>query len=86
MKLIWFKNREEKEITRFKNLLMGSKEVLDRLNEILKEKEDELIRSMRAVDTYDIANWSHLQAHKNGYLSCLANIKELINLDQKEIN
>lgn len=84
---VWTKNihtAEEKE--QFKNSLRGSKWVLDRQHEILIELETALDRAETNPKTYDLPNWDYRQAHNNGYRQCLNLIKNLINLDQKDVN
>jgi hypothetical protein len=86
MKLDWtkhLKNSEEK--TRFENLILGSRPVIERLNKILEEYEKSLNRSETDLTTYETPNWDYRQAHKNGYRACLYRIQELLNLDQRTI-
>ena len=82
---IWtqhLKTAEEKE--RFKNTLLGSKEVLSRLYDILEEKDKEQLRSELSISAYDNPNWAYRQAHLNGRSYVTASIKNLINLDHKD--
>ena len=84
----WTKNlKTEEEQYNFNNMLLGARPVLERLTELLNEKEDSLGKSERTIKAYDNPNWAYQQAHKNGSAAMLAAVKELINLDQqKEIN
>lgn len=86
MLTVWTKNlRTQQEKDNFNNTLLGSRPVLERLYELLNEKEVDLDRSERSLKAYDNPNWAYQQAHKNGCASMLSSIKELINLDhQKE--
>ena len=87
MLTVWTKNlRTEEEKDNFNNQLLGARPVLERLTELLNEKEVELDRSERSVKAYDNPNWAYLQAHKNGCASMLQSVKELINLDQQKVN
>lgn len=80
----WTKNiRSDEEKERFQNTLLGSKEVFNRLIDLLDEKEKELDRSNKNLNDYDSPNWAYRQAHKNGYSSALSFIKTLIDLDQQ---
>jgi hypothetical protein len=82
--LDWTKHlKNEEEKTRFESSVMGAKQVLDRQKDLLDEYERSLDRSEVDIRTYDTPNWAEKQAHKNGYRSCLAKIKELIDLDQQ---
>lgn len=81
---IWTANLQtDEEKERFQNSLKGSKIVLDRLAEILVNKEMELDRSQKSLKQYESPNWAFSTAHKNGYASAIQNIRDLINLDQK---
>ena len=87
MLTVWTKNLQtQEEKDNFNNQLLGARPVLERLAELLNEKEVELDRSERSLKAYDNPNWSHLQAHKNGCASMLQSVRELINLDQQKAN
>lgn len=84
MQSAWVKNLKTKEEQeRFFNTLQGARPVLERLDELLTEKQDTLDRTERTIKAYDNPNWAYQQAHKNGCASMLTAIKELINLDQQ---
>lgn len=68
----------------FRNEILGSKRVLERLRDILKEKDSELTRGELTPKAYDTPNWASKQAHTNGYRECLFLIKRLTDLDQKD--
>lgn len=87
MKTAWTKNlKTEEEVERFNNALAGSQVVLDRLAELITEKEIELNRSMLTLKSFERPNWALETAYKNGYASALLALKELINLDQQKVN
>lgn len=87
MLTVWTKNLQtQDEKDNFNNQLLGAIPVLERLTELLNEKEVELDRSERSLKAYDNPNWAYLQAHKNGCASMLQSVKELINLDQQKVN
>ena len=73
---------EEKE--KFKKEILGSKNVLDRLMNILEEDEKGLNRSEIDPKSYSTPNWDYKQAHKNGMRQYMAQIKALIDLDQQK--
>lgn len=84
MLTIWTKNlKTTEEQDNFNNQLLGARPVLERLTELLEEKETELGRVERSKSVYANPNWAYLQAHQNGCASMLASIKDLINLDQQ---
>ncbi len=78
----WTKHLKEEEKERFRNSVLGSKVVLDRLQEILKEMEDDQNRIERDSRIYDTPNWDYKIAHLNGFRDCLTKVSKLINLDQ----
>ena len=87
MLTVWTKNlKTEDERDNFTNQLLGARPVLERLGELLDEKEKELDRSERSQKAYENPNWAYLQAHRNGCAGMLQSIKELINLDQQRNN
>ena len=87
MLTVWTKNlKTEEERENFNNQLLGARPVLQRLNDLLVEKEAELERSERSQKAYENPNWAYLQAHRNGCASMLQSIKELTNLDQQRNN
>lgn len=77
--------KDQEDIERFKNSLLGQKWLLNRLSEILEEEEQSLDRSETTNKVYENSNWAYLQAHKNGYRQALSVLKKLVNLDPKEI-
>lgn len=87
MNTIWTKNlKTEEEKQQFQNTLLGSRLVLERLSDILKEKAESLDRSSLTLSSFDNPNWASKEAYKNGYASCIHNLLQLINLDHKETN
>lgn len=85
MYLAWTKHiKDPDEKVRFENSIKGSKDVLERLSQLLSEEERGLDRSETDVRTYDLPNWDYKQAHKNGFRECLYIVQKLINLDQQE--
>lgn len=84
MLTVWTKNlKTPEEQENFDNQLLGARPVLQRLNDLLDEKEADLDSSERTQKAYANPNWAYLQAHRNGCASMLHAIKELINLDQQ---
>jgi hypothetical protein len=81
---VWTANLQtDEEKERFQNSLKGSKVVLDRLDQILTNKEMDLDRSTKSIKQYQTPNWGFETAHKNGYASALTQIRDLINLDHQ---
>lgn len=76
------KSEEDKE--RFRNSVLGSKYVLERLADILVGMEKEQDAIERNPQLYDLPNWDYRQAHLNGFRQCLNKINLLINLDQQD--
>jgi len=74
------KTEEEKE--RFKNSVLGSKLVLKRLQELLKEVEDDLDNVELNTKIYDLPNWDYRQADNNGFRRALKTINKILTIDQ----
>lgn len=69
---------------RFEKLIYSSREVLDRLQVILKEDERVLNRSETDTKNFDSPNWDYRQAFKNGQRNKIDDVLRLIDLDQQE--
>jgi len=81
----WTKHlKSEEEKTKFKNSVLGSRVVLERLQELINEIEDEQTQIERSPKLYDMPNWDYRQAHLNGFKDCLLKIKKIITIDQKD--
>jgi hypothetical protein len=78
--------KSEDEIKRFRNEILGSKNVLKRQLDILNEMKEDAEQHELNTKVYDVPNWDYRQADVNGYKRCLKQISKLINLDQKENN
>jgi hypothetical protein len=74
------KDPEEKQ--RFESSVLGSKRVLERLNDIVEELEAELNKAEVNLKNYEIPNWDYRQAHNNGFRQCLNVMKKLTNLEE----
>lgn len=75
------KDPENKE--RFTKEIYSARSVLERLFDILVEKEQSLDRSETNMSVYETPNWDYRQAHKNGNREAISFLKNLINLDQQ---
>lgn len=51
--------------------------LLDRLREICEDKERQVNQTQFTLSSYKTPSWSHQQAHINGYLAALREIKRL---------
>lgn len=74
---------QEKEL--FKNQVLGSKQVLKRLQELINEIDAEQDKIERNTQIYDNPNWAYRQAHLNGFKDCLHKMKVIVNPDEPEI-
>ena len=84
MYTMWTKHLEDtNEKVEFEKTVLGSKRILDRLKDILKEQEDALNIGEVLPKNYDTPNWAYKQAHSNGYRQCLGVLKKLVDLDQQ---
>lgn len=62
---------------KFEQYVKGSKELLNRLEDILTDLEKSLDRSEIDPNQFDNPNWAYLQAYKNGCKGMLQKIKTL---------
>lgn len=74
------KTDDEKE--RFNNKILGSKSVLDRLQDLMKEEIDALESVELSNKVYDLPNWDYRQAHANGFKAYHRMLMKLTTLDQ----
>jgi hypothetical protein len=83
MKAEWLGNLKGEDRENFKNSILSSKIVLDKLNEIVYNmyKKEE---SVSTAD-YDSPSWSHKQAHTNGRREALKQILDLITLESPNL-
>lgn len=77
-------NPEEKK--QFENTVQAAKPVLERLKQLIEQKESSLEFQEMSLTSYDNPNWPYRQAHQNGFKQCLTAYKKLLTLDQKETN
>lgn len=81
----WTKHiKDEAEKERFRNSVLGSKVVLDRLQDIFNEIKTEQDQIERSPKMYDLPNWDYRQAHLNGFKDCLLKVQHIITLDQQD--
>lgn len=81
----WTDNlKTDEEKARFKNSVLGSKAVLERLDDILNEMKEDSDNKERNTKTYEIPNWDYRQAHINGFMDCLHKVRFIINLDHEK--
>lgn len=85
MKTIWTDHlRDQDEKAQFEKSLRHSSWILEHIGTLLGRMEKSLDKQELSPRAYDQPNWDYRQAHANGFRQCLNNIKDLINLDQKD--
>lgn len=82
----WTKHLKEEDKDRFRNSVLGSKVVLDRLQDILNEMKEDADSIELNTKIYDIPNWDYRQADTNGFKRALKLVSKIINLDQGNTN
>lgn len=80
MKTTWFTNLPKDKQEDFKKLLASSRDVLERLTEILEAKKTEVVLST----DYDNPSWAYKQADRNGYDRALTEVINLLTLKEKQ--
>lgn len=69
----------------FSKLLRHSTMSLGRLQEIVKESKEGLLRTERSAKAFENPNWAFAQAHTNGMLQAYDNMLKLLSfLDDEE--
>lgn len=75
----WSKHLKDPEKkAEFEKTVRNSTLVLTRLKVLLNEIEDNIEKSERTVRAYDLPNWDYRQAHINGRMQTLQEVKDLI--------
>lgn len=78
----WTKHlKTEDEKTRFKSEILGSKRVLERLQDLLKEAENELDAVETDTKKYDSPGWAYRQADRNGFRKAIKIVQKIITVD-----
>lgn len=80
----WFGSSKGEEKENFKQNLLNSKIVLDKLLEIVYNMDKE--REEVSFNDYDSPSWSHKQAHTNGYREALRRVIEVIDIGKERPN
>lgn len=84
MKTVWTTHlKDEKEIERFKNSLLGSKYLFERELEIINDRLKAIDTIDTSVEKYKQPGWDAIQAHYNGEKAALKWVRELITLDNR---
>lgn len=76
MKTTWFTHLPKDQQEDFKKQVRSSRDVLERLIQILKDKTTEVVLST----DYDNPSWAYKQADRNGYDRALTEVINLINM------
>jgi hypothetical protein len=76
MKTTWFTNLPKDQQEGFKKQVLSSRDVLERLTEILEDKKTEVVLST----DYDSPSWAYKQADRNGYDRALTEVINLLNM------
>lgn len=80
--VLWTQGFSEERKQAFLQALYNDHIVLKRQNEIIDQLIQQTLRQERSPKSYDNPAWSHKQAHVNGYLQALNEIKDLINVSE----
>lgn len=82
---IWTSHiKDPEEKARFLNHIQSAKPVLERLLNILKEREAAIDQIERSVKQFEIPNWDYRQAFYNGERAQVAQIVSIIDLEKQE--
>jgi hypothetical protein len=74
MKTIWFMDLPKDQQEGFKKQVSSAKDVLEKLEEIVKHKMKEVVLS----EDYDNPSWAYKQADRNGYNRALTEVLNIL--------
>lgn len=74
MKTIWFMDLPKDQQEGFKKQVTSAKDVLEKLEEIIKTKMKEVVLS----EDYDSPSWAYKQADRNGYNRALTEVLNIL--------
>jgi hypothetical protein len=74
MKTIWFMDLPKDQQEDFKKQVSSSKDVLEKLENILKTK----IKEITLSEDYDNPSWAYKQADRNGYNRALTEVLNIL--------
>jgi hypothetical protein len=74
MKTIWFMDLPKDQQEDFKKQVSSSKDVLEKLENILKTK----IKEVTLSEDYDNPSWAYKQADRNGYNRALTEVLNIL--------
>ncbi len=74
MKTIWFMDLPKDQQEDFKKQVSSSKDVLEKLESILKTK----IKEVTLSEDYDNPSWAYKQADRNGYNRALTEVLNIL--------
>lgn len=78
MQVKWFNSLPKDEQEDFKKLVLSSKKVLDKLDEICYNTIQSGVTAPKA--DYDNPSWAYKQADRIGYLRAFQEIRDLLNI------
>lgn len=85
MKSIWFSHlRSPEEKKEFKEKIVASYEVLERLEDILETYLDEAEQRQEKLENYELSSWPYLQADAVGEKRIIKKLLNVINLTRQE--
>lgn len=77
--VVWTKHlRDSQSKTDLENTIKASRTALERLYQIIDEKEDVVLRTETTISDFDQPNWANKQAFRNGQRAALKEIRELL--------
>lgn len=82
MKTALFQGLSKEEAEEFKEYLLNSKKVLDKLRKMLYNMYREAEKT--SLNDYDSASWAYKQAHLNGKKEVIRHLISLVTLDPEE--
>lgn len=73
----WFKNLQKDQQEDFKTYVRNSTQLIDQLRYIIENYEHEIYEEECKESSYEVSDWTYLQAHRNGKKEILRKLKKL---------
>lgn len=77
----WFKGIPGEQKEAIMKDIKASSYMFKKFMEIVNDWEKEYLRKERSLETYKDPNWPEIQAHINGYIHCLCDVRNLLRQD-----
>ena len=85
MKTEWYKHLTREEQKEFKDLIRAGYRIIERLEEIVREKKTQVLKEITSDKSFDTPAWSEKIAHRLGKVEAYEGIIDLLDLGGKDV-